>query len=192
MRIAIEGGEGVGKSSLLQLLREEFSSATMVQEPSSTIIGRAIREIVVSNFDSLSKEEQTGLFAVDRAYQDKSLLNQDLVFSDRSVVSNLVYQSSEKLSVDKILEINKEINPYFKLPDKVILLDIDPEVAQSRLVKNDRYKDAIDSKPLEFHKNISNKFRNICLDLEKKGLIKLLILKDNYYDKNRLKEFITN
>ena len=185
MRIAIEGGEGVGKSSLLQLLREEFSSATMVQEPSSTIIGRAIREIVVSNFDSLSKEEQTGLFAVDRAYQDKSLLNQDLV-------SNLVYQSSEKLSVDKILEINKEINPYFKLPDKVILLDIDPEVAQSRLVKNDRYKDAIDSKPLEFHKNISNKFRNICLDLEKKGLIKLLILKDNYYDKNKLKEFISN
>ena len=30
MRIAIEGGEGVGKSSLLQLLREEYSSATMV------------------------------------------------------------------------------------------------------------------------------------------------------------------
>lgn len=190
MRVAIEGGEGVGKSSLIQLLEEEYPQATFVREPSNTIIGRSIREIIINNFDSLSKKEQTALFAVDRAYQDKITKDLDLVFTDRSIISNLVYQSSEDLSVKNIIKINKEINQDFKFPDKVILLNIDPEIAQSRLIKNKREMDNIDSKPIEFHKEISIKYKKICLDLENKGIIKLLILNDNYYNKEQIKKFI--
>ena len=79
-----------------------------------------------------------------------SIENGIKIISDRSAYSSVVYQGVGRgLGFDKIYEINDvAVDGYW--PEKVILLDIDPEVSLKRQKINDR----IGSSELDFFKKV--------------------------------------
>ena len=145
-RIAIEGGEGSGKTTLIKLLKKTLPSDQFeyVAEPGTTFMGNLMRR---------DKRQQTILFALSRDSINHEVVIPKLkagkqVIFDRSIFSNLVYQSSDEMSQEDILKLNREIDHQFTQPDLVIYLDIDPEVAHKRLVANKRETNFFDEKPL--------------------------------------------
>lgn len=153
-RIAIEGGEGSGKTTLIKLLKKTLPSDQFeyVAEPGTTFMGNLMRREVLYDKD-LDKRQQTILFALSRDSINHEVVIPKLkagkqVIFDRSIFSNLVYQSSNEMSQADILKLNREIDHQFTQPDLVIYLDIDPEVAHRRLVANKRETNFFDEKPL--------------------------------------------
>lgn len=173
-RIAIEGGEGTGKSSLLKALKEELDSGNnlFVNEPyreSSTVAAQF--EAWRMGLLELDEIEEVRLFAESRAElnHDKiipAVSEGKTVWQDRSIISSLVYQGERHgLSRNEILEINMNVDPEFSLPDLVIILDGEPLYLKDRLLKNNRHLDKIDQEPLWFHQQIREGFLKLKNDL---------------------------
>lgn len=153
-RIAIEGGEGAGKSTLIKMLKKVLPADQFVYvaEPGTTTLGKLMRQEALSNTE-LTATQQTYLFAISRQSINHEIVIPALkagkqVIFDRSLFSNLIYQSGGELTQKDILNINQTIDDQFTPPDLVIYLDIDPSKARKRLEKNDRETNYFDEKPL--------------------------------------------
>lgn len=153
-RIAIEGGEGSGKTTLIKLLKQTLPADQFiyVAEPGTTFMGNLMRKEVLYDQD-LNSRQQTYLFALSRESINREVVLPQLklgkqVIFDRSIFSNLVYQSDDELSQEDILKINHDIDDKFTQPDLVIYLDIDPEIAHDRLMASKRETNFFDEKPL--------------------------------------------
>lgn len=171
-RITIEGGEGVGKSTVLNILKEKLDpdKTLFVKEPydKSSVAGDIIRwRKGKLNLDEI---EQTQLMAKSRAELNNQIVipaidDGKLVIFDRSIISNLVYQLvGTHLTRNEIIDINLEEDENMALPDLCVLIDADPRAVQERLTQSGRERDAIDSKPLEFHYQIRDEFLSLSED----------------------------
>lgn len=154
-RIAIEGGEGSGKSTLIKMLKEVLPTDQFVYvaEPGTTSIGKLMRQEVLYD-SSLTLKQQTYLFAISRWSINHEVVMPALdagkqIIFDRSLFSNLVYQSSLDLTINDILTINQQIDSEFTPPDLVIYLDIDPVIAYKRMKRNKRETNYFDEKPIK-------------------------------------------
>ncbi len=142
MYIVLEGIDGAGKSTQIKMLKEwlednGFNVETIV-EPTDFEIGALIRELLTrSDAESDSMQKTFGLlFAADRLMlMDKieRLENENtVVISDRSFYSSLAYQNPQ----DWI----KELNKYAKIPDLVLLLDLDVKKSVERCDGTDEFE----------------------------------------------------
>ena len=154
MYIVFEGIDGAGKTTQIKLLKDwlvnnGFQVETVV-EPTDSDIGKLIRKLLQDeNATSEYMQKTLGLlFAADR-----TLLMNDIesfqkenkvVISDRSFYSSLVYQEP----ADWIEEINK----FVKIPDMVILLDLDLKTSVSRTEGRDEFENE------EFLSSVKDKY----------------------------------
>lgn len=154
MYIVFEGIDGAGKTTQIELLKDwlvnnGFQVETVV-EPTDSDIGKLIRKLLQDeNATSEYMQKTLGLlFAADR-----TLLMNDIesfqkenkvVISDRSFYSSLVYQEP----ADWIEEINK----FAKIPDMVILLDLDLKTSVSRTEGRDEFENE------EFLSSVKDKY----------------------------------
>ena len=86
MYIALEGIDLVGKSTQLQMLKNQYKNAIFTKEPGATKLGKQIRELVLSKND-FSKEAELFLFLADRAEHFAKVIKPHLnrlIISDRS------------------------------------------------------------------------------------------------------------
>lgn len=149
MYIVLEGIDGAGKSTQSELLKEwlianGFDVETVV-EPTDSDVGKLIRKLL-SQEDARSDSMQKTLgllFAADRimlmekiAILEKENKNK-VIISDRSFYSSLVYQEPKNW----IAEINK----YAKIPDIVLLLDLDLKTSMSRCVSRSEEQDEFEN-----------------------------------------------
>ena len=134
MYIVLEGIDGSGKSTQSELLgnyllKNGFKVKT-IQEPTNNEIGKLIREILTQkdSTEPIMQKTLGLLFAADRMHlsqEIEKLENEStIVISDRSFYSSLVYQEPDTWI--------KELNKYVKIPDIVLLLDIDVEKSVMR------------------------------------------------------------
>lgn len=161
--VTVEGGEGSGKTSLIESLREYYTDnyykVITTKEPGGSNITKDLREIILNNnFDPIV---QLLLFCADR-YMDlkytiiPALDNGYIVFCDRYVTSNIVYQGIvQKVPKYQIEYINKIINTL--KPDLEILLDIPAEIGLKR-IKDRKNNNNFDKKSIEFHRNINRAY----------------------------------
>ncbi len=142
MYIVLEGIDGAGKSTQIKILKEwlednGFNVETIV-EPTDLEVGKLIRELLTrSDAESDSMQKTFGLlFAADRLMlMDRigRLENENtVVISDRSFYSSLAYQNPQ----DWI----KELNKYAKIPDLVLLLDLDVKKSVERCDGTDEFE----------------------------------------------------
>lgn len=142
MYIVLEGIDGAGKSTQIKLLKEWLENNGLnvetIVEPTDMEVGKLIRQLLTrSDAESDSMQKTLGLlFAADRMMlmeKIERLENEStVVISDRSFYSSLAYQSPQ----DWI----KEINKYAKIPDLVLLLDLDVKKSVQRCDGTDEFE----------------------------------------------------
>jgi len=117
---------------------------------------------------SLSPEEKTLLFALDRLERYKNIMNEnpDVVIWDRYIHSALVYRKMEGLDEEWVSEVNK----IFKKADIIIYLDIDVEEALERGRKA--------QKKCPYSKKELEQCRKIYMEYVEKGDMILIEAKD--------------
>ena len=162
--VVLEGGDGSGTSTQMELLRERFSQRRAqgpvlypTCEPTSGPVGVLIRSALRKEI-SLCPETLARLFAADRAehlYAPDGICERcgrgELVVSDRYSLSSLVYQGIECGG-----DLPRNLNAAFPLPELLLLFEIDPVIAARRL----------ESRPaleiyehLEFQRRVCEKYR---------------------------------
>lgn len=161
--IAFEGGEGSGKTTQTELLKESLNSLVprekifISREPGGTKVSEAIREILLQTRADLGEMDyrtEVLLFAAARNQFLKEvirprLLNGEIVITDRCYVSSLAYQGYGRgLGVNYIRKINEDLIR-MATPDLIILLDIDPEIGFKR--KQPTEFNRLDRETFEFH-----------------------------------------
>jgi dTMP kinase len=133
--IAMEGPNGVGKSTVASLLAARLSRRRAVHltaEPSDTPLGRLLR----SSESTITGRALALTIAGDRYAHIENEIVPHLnagttVISDRYVQSSLVLQRVDNLDLDEIWSYNQ----YVLRPTISIYLDDDAEVIQGRLAK---------------------------------------------------------
>lgn len=143
MFIVIEGIDGSGKTSLvndlyLWLIREGYD-VVRTKEPTNGYFGQRINTHLTNKNSDLTPEQVTKLFFLDRNDHTENFLNPNLaregriILCDRYYHSTIAYQGSLGLDWRKIEEDSK--NRFIK-PDLVIVLQVDPKEAISRIEKS--------------------------------------------------------
>lgn len=165
--IVVEGGEGAGKDTQIDLLKEKFSPEEVVftREPGGTEVGKALRALLLDGTHPVSKNAEVFMFLADRAQHmaelvTPSLQNGQHVISNRSWISFIAYQvyGREQEHLLPLIEMaHKEIYKDQE-PDLVIFLDVDPEIGLERTKKRGSMN-VIDRAPLEFHKCVQKGFQ---------------------------------
>tara|TARA_Y100000748_G_C15463176_1_gene475778 strand:+ start:526 stop:1287 length:762 start_codon:yes stop_codon:yes gene_type:complete len=175
--ITFEGGEGVGKSTqannLYQQLEKYGVDSIITQEPGGSLLGNSIRKWIKSS-GNISPLSETLLFEAARSQIMTEIImpalkQNKVVIVDRFIDSTISYQGfGHGLDIEVINKLNKIATKNIT-PDLTILLDIDPEIALSRVsnqtdlfTEEKNIKKRVDSEnqrrfeqsPLEFHKKV--------------------------------------
>ncbi|MDO4550299.1 MAG: dTMP kinase [Planctomycetia bacterium] len=142
MFIAVEGGDGAGKSTQVKLLARYFEEkgreVVICREPGSTLLGERVREILLHQEDlKICRWSELFLFMAARSQLVTEVIcpalsDGKVVLADRFLLSSMVYQGyAGELGVEEIREIGKYATGGL-LPDLTFLLDISLQKAQER------------------------------------------------------------
>ncbi len=170
--ITLEGGEGVGKSTLQRGLIQKLELLGLVvvstREPGGTPGAEAVRELIldhgaVSDWSPLSQ-----LFLFNAARRDHiekviepALRSGGWVVCDRFYDSTAAYQTVDgALSAQTVNELTDLCIDKTK-PDLTIILDLDPQQAENRRLKRQGPSDVFERKPRDFHAKIRQAFLDI-------------------------------
>ena len=162
--LALEGGEGSGKSTQAALLVEWLESlghnVLLTREPGGTEVGKILRHIVLDNdTGELSPRTEALLYAADKAeHVDMvvlpALAQVAVVLTDRYVDSTLAYQGAGRsLDISEVEHVARWATSSLR-PHLTIVLDIDPAIGHARFEGADR----IEAEPLEFHERVRAHF----------------------------------
>jgi len=169
--VALEGGEGAGKSTQLQLLQEWLCArghhVVVTCEPGATPAGARIRALLLDpETGDLAPRAEAMLYAADRAQHVTQVIRPALergavVLTDRYVDSSLAYQGAgRELATDEVARLSQWATDGL-LPDLVVLLDVDPAVGLARAGGT---PDRIESESLEFHRRVRDGFLHLAED----------------------------
>jgi dTMP kinase len=160
--LALEGGEGAGKSTQLRLLtawlEEEGLEVVVTREPGATRLGRTLRQVLLDPATgALAPRAEALLYAADRAQHVAEVVRPALergcvVVTDRYVDSSLAYQGAGRaLDRDDVQKISTWATEALR-PDLTVLLDVDPAVGLTRATKEGA--DRLEAESLAFHQRV--------------------------------------
>ena len=174
MFIAVDGGDGAGKSAqiahLTHWLQNRGREVAFFRDPGDTPLGDALREILLARKDlAICPEAETALFMAARAQlvRDKirpALATGKIVLVDRFLLSTAVYQG---YAVDRDAESIWRLGTRLTgglLPDVTFVLDCPVDVAFGRMRRS---KDRIESKGADFHRRVRDGFLRAVADWER-------------------------
>jgi len=145
--IALEGGEGAGKSTQARLLAEALAKqgveAVVTREPGGTAGAEAIRALLLDPAgEGWNPRAEALLFAAARSDHVERLIRPALeagrwVICDRFVESSRAYQGGAGgLDDNDILTLHR-IGSAGLLPDLTVLIEVSPQVAIERTSRRD-------------------------------------------------------
>ncbi|MEZ5145065.1 MAG: dTMP kinase [Acidimicrobiales bacterium] len=164
--IALEGGEGCGKSTQASLLAARLD-AVLTREPGATPVGARLRALLLDpGTGPLDPRAEALLMAADRAQHVAEVVEPGLargrhVVSDRYTGSSLAYQGFGRgLDVDEVRRISAWATGDL-WPDLVVLLVVPPAVAAARLGTD---LDRFEQEDHGFHARVDDGFRRLAAD----------------------------
>ncbi|MFB8392963.1 dTMP kinase [Streptomyces yangpuensis] len=163
--IALEGGDGAGKSTqvkaLAEWIRGKGHEVVVTREPGATPVGKRLRSILLDiSSAGLSNRAEALLYAADRAEHVDTVVRPALergaiVISDRYIDSSVAYQGAGRdLSPTEIARISRWATDGL-VPNLTVLLDVSPEAARERFTEA---PDRLESEPAEFHQRVRSGF----------------------------------
>ena len=165
MFISLDGIDGAGKSTQIELLRQHLESKGIsvdcFRDPGSTKLGEAVREILLHREDiPLANTSEMLLYMAARAQLVAEQLRPALdagatVICDRFLLANVVYQGvAGGLNIADLWSVGKCATGGLH-PDITIVLDIDPEVAVRRMQGS---PDRLEKRGIEYFRLVQNGF----------------------------------
>lgn len=159
--IALEGGDGAGKSTqveaLAEWIRAKGHEVVVTREPGATAIGKRLRSIILDvSTSGLSDRAEALMFAADRAEHVNSVIRPTLergavVITDRYIDSSVAYQGAGRnLAPTEIARISRWATDGL-VPHLTVLLDVSPETARERFTEA---PDRLESEPAAFHQRV--------------------------------------
>jgi dTMP kinase len=166
--IALEGGEGAGKTTQARLLaiwlRDQGYDVVTTREPGATKIGMRLRAVLLDTAHrGLSARAETLLYAADRAEHVSSVILPALergavVVTDRYVDSSLAYQGAGRNQpTAEVAKLNQWATGGL-MPDLTVLLDMPPA---NGLGRRARSADRLEAEPLDFHERVRRGFLSL-------------------------------
>ena len=164
MFITFEGGDGSGKSTQIQSVRDWFESrgreVIVTREPGGTELGTEIRRLVQNGPEDVDARTEALLYAADRAYHVATVIRPALergavVLGDRYIDSSLAYQGAARsLGVDEIASLSAWATQGL-YPSLTFLLDLPPEVGARR--RTDA-PDRMERESMDFHERVRHQY----------------------------------
>ncbi|MCH2658320.1 MAG: dTMP kinase [Dehalococcoidia bacterium] len=159
--LTLEGGDGVGKSTLQRSLNQRISEAglevIMCREPGGTILGEKLRDALLGS----KKKEVDALaellvFLAARTQLSTEIIKPALergavVICDRFADSSIAYQHYGRGIEKSIIEDLNTIATTGLMPDRTILLDLDPSVGAKR---KGQAQDYMEQETIDFHNRV--------------------------------------
>jgi dTMP kinase len=172
--ISLEGCDGCGKTTQAGLLCARLMAAglpvgpllepgSVVREPGGTLVGEAIRDLLLHAPHEPDAWTEALLYAAARAELVARVLLPELgrgrvLVLDRFIDSSLAYQGAARgLGIDDVLAVNE---PGLRgvWPDLTIVLEVDPRVAVRRL---GAAPDRIEAQGLDFQRRVAEGFAEV-------------------------------
>jgi len=166
--ITFEGGEGVGKTTLIGSLCDHFEKMGIpyiaTREPGGSSLGPVIRDLVLHTKAHINPRSELLLYLADRAQHVEevikpALAEKKIVLCDRFTDSSLAYQGAGRdLTPNQIFSIC-QFGAQDLVPDLTFFLDLDPEVGLKRIDK--KIYDRIEDAGVNFHKEVYKGFKEL-------------------------------
>ncbi len=167
--VALEGGEGAGKSTQIQLLAAWLADrgyeVVVTREPGATPAGERIRALLLDPTTELDEHAEALLYAADRAEHAARVVRPALargtvVLSDRYIDSSVAYQGYGRgLDPDVVSRISRWATGEL-VPDLSVLLDLPVAAARQRLLARGG-TDRLESEADAFHERVRSGFRRV-------------------------------
>jgi dTMP kinase len=168
--ITMEGPDGSGKSTQIELLKEFLTQKgyeiLVTRDPGGTAVSEAIREIILNKeFSEMNDMTELLLYTAARAQLVGQVIKPALaagkaVISDRFVDSTAVYQGIARgLGIDTVYDINRYALQGV-MPDMTFHLDLPAEVGIARK-KNQAELDRMELQTIEFHQKVAQGYREL-------------------------------
>jgi len=169
--ITVEGGEGSGKTTLIQGLKARLEAlgydVLTTREPGGTALGDRVRSMLLAKSEELNIAplSELFLFLASRSQHLEEVIRPALrlgkiVICDRFNDSSVAYQGRARgLGIETVRNLC-EVACAGTLPDFTILLDIDPQIGLERSKTTQKKEsvsgahDRIESETLEFHRKV--------------------------------------
>lgn len=166
--VVFEGGEGAGKSTQVELLRNALAASgrevVVTREPGGTPAAEAIRNLVLDPAHAgLDPRAEALLFAAARAEHAATLIRPALergaiVICDRYIDSSVAYQGlGRDLGAEQVRGLSAWATENL-FADLTIVLDIDPAIGLARAGQVSAAPDRMESEDLSFHQMVRQAF----------------------------------
>lgn len=168
--ITFEGGEGAGKTTLIEeiflYLTSRGYEVLKTREPGGTHLGEKIRSLVLeSRHEKISPFAELSLFLASRAQHVEqvilpALISGKIVLCDRFNDSSVAYQGiARNLGKNEVSKVCTFFSQGLD-PSLTFFLDIDPKIGMARVQKS-RIKDRIEQEDFSFHTLVRDAFLTI-------------------------------
>lgn len=162
--VVLDGPDGAGKSTQLDLLADRLASAGLsvcrLRDPGGTEIGDRIRGILLDRaHDPMSVECELLLYMASRAQLAHQRIRPALaagqcVLCDRFISSTIAYQGAGGVDVETIHQLGRAaVGDTW--PDVTVILDIDSAAGLARIATA---PDRMESKGPDFHRKVREGF----------------------------------
>lgn len=177
MFIVIDGIDGSGKGTQVEILRKHFewigkkvkildyprywyTSSFMVQKYLNGEYGKTLSPKLASIFYAIDRYDSM----MDKKYVDFD--SYDYIISNRYVSANMIHQTGKieddneaKEFLDWLYDLEYNIF-WIPKPDKVIFLNVTPEVSQKLVLKKEKREYLKDGKKMDLHEEDINHLQN--------------------------------
>lgn len=168
--IALEGGEGAGKSTQTRMLADALHARGLqvvtTREPGGTVGAEAIRQLLLSTEgEGWNPRAEALLFAAARSDHVERVIKPAItagrwVLCDRFVDSSRAYQGGTDGLSDQDIQALHRIGSRGLLPDLTLLIDVAPAEAAQRLARRDgKTSDRIGGRDNLYHAMVRENFQ---------------------------------
>lgn len=167
--VVLEGVEGAGKTTHLELLGEHLTERgvphRIVREPGGTEAGERIRRVVLDADLEVAPRTELLLMLAARAEFVRGLVRPSLrdgevVLADRYELSTFAYQGVARgLGLDRVRALNDFATDGLK-PDALVLLEVSAETGRRRRVAGSE-RDRMEREGEGFHRAVAAAYRRL-------------------------------